>query len=208
MKTLIVLCHPSNENFSRVIQSETSILYDKYKLEFEIRNLYQIGFNPIISSNDIAAYKMGTAQEDVLREQEYIRSADLIIFIYPIWWTGMPAMMKGYIDRVFSEGFAYSITTKGRKKLLKKKKVVIVSTAEQNSKPHHVSSSYEQIINAEKQIFESCGMDVILHHHVEDYMSLENQPQILKQKIDELKPEIKKLFLLKLNCQLNIPTMF
>ena len=50
---------------------------------------------------------------DMEKYRNLITWADQIIFIYPIWWSGMPAMLKGFIDRVFTAGFAYSYGKEG-----------------------------------------------------------------------------------------------
>lgn len=50
--------------------------------------------------------------DDVKKEQDYVSWADTMVFIYPIWWGGMPAIARGYLDRVFSHGFAYLNTDK------------------------------------------------------------------------------------------------
>ncbi|MEJ1715164.1 NAD(P)H-dependent oxidoreductase, partial [Escherichia coli] len=71
--------------------------------EVEVRDLYEMQFQPTLGRSEM----IGGIGEDVVVEQEYLKWADVITFIYPIWWTGLPAIMKGYIDRVFSYGFAY-----------------------------------------------------------------------------------------------------
>ena len=62
---------------------------------------------------DIFSASQGKFREDVKKEQEYIKNADNIILIFPIYSSSMPALMKGYIDRVFSQNFAYSYNNDG-----------------------------------------------------------------------------------------------
>lgn len=54
------------------------------------------------------AFQNQTFSPDIRREQQALSAADLIIFQFPLWWESMPALMKGYIDRVFSMGWAYN----------------------------------------------------------------------------------------------------
>ncbi len=71
-------------------------------------DLYRMGFNAVLSAEELAAD--GTScpvSTDVSLAQDDIRWADALTVIYPLWWLSMPAIMKGYIDRVFSRGFAY-----------------------------------------------------------------------------------------------------
>lgn len=85
-----------------------------------VRDLYAINFQPVISSSEV----IGGIGEDVVREQEFLQWAEVITLIYPIWWTGMPAIMKGYIDRVFSYGFAYKYVNGVQMGLLKERKLL------------------------------------------------------------------------------------
>ena len=62
---------------------------------------------------DIFSASQGKFREDVKKEQEYIKNADNIILIFPIYSSSMPALIKGYIDRVFSQNFAYSYNNDG-----------------------------------------------------------------------------------------------
>ncbi|GAA3319770.1 hypothetical protein GCM10020331_028030 [Ectobacillus funiculus] len=64
----------------------------------------------------------GTVPPDIHEEQEHISWADVIITIYPVWWTGLPAMLKGYFDRVLTSGFAYAYGENGPEQLLKGKR--------------------------------------------------------------------------------------
>lgn len=92
--------------------------------EVVVRDLYAIEFQPAVSSSEI----LGGIGEDIIQEQEHLKWADVITFIYPIWWTGLPAMMKGYIDRIFSYGFAYKYVNGVQMGLLKGKKAIILNT--------------------------------------------------------------------------------
>jgi multimeric flavodoxin WrbA len=65
-----------------------------------------------ISKEQEHAFAVGHGPDDILTEQRKVADADLVIFHFPVWWFSMPAILKGWFDRVFSRGFAYS---KGRK---------------------------------------------------------------------------------------------
>jgi len=72
--------------------------------ELPLRDLYAMNFSPVLAAADFSAIQNGSVCDDVRAEQEQIRAADVLIVVYPLWWSGMPAMLKGYIDRVFSYG--------------------------------------------------------------------------------------------------------
>ena len=71
-------------------------------------DLYRAGFDPVFGAHELAPVDADhPASADVARAQDDIRAADALTVLYPLWWLTMPAMMKGYIDRVFARGFAY-----------------------------------------------------------------------------------------------------
>lgn len=128
MEHLIIISDPIKSSFCHSILEKCINESKKYDIVPRIRDLYQLDFNPILDNADIESYSSGKQKNDVIEEQEIINMADFITFIYPIWWGGMPAIMKGYIDRIFSYGFAY---TKGEKEpvgLLDDKNILLFST--------------------------------------------------------------------------------
>jgi NAD(P)H dehydrogenase (quinone) len=54
--------------------------------------------------------------------------AEGLVFVYPVWWFGLPAALKGWIDRVFLQGFAFAFTAEGPKGLLRHKKALVLNT--------------------------------------------------------------------------------
>lgn len=123
MKALIVYAHPRKESFSYALLERVVNALEKKKIEVEVRDLYQMQFHPILDGPDMIHTNQGDFirenddyPEDVQVEQALIEESDVLIYLFPIWWNGMPAIMKGYIDRVFQHGFAYSFTSDEPKK--------------------------------------------------------------------------------------------
>ena len=207
-RQLIIMSHPSGGTLTSVVLSEISIFYEKFGQEIVLRDLYKMGFNPVISKEDIEASKSGSALEDVLKEQKLVEKADLITFIYPVWWTGMPAIMKGYIDRVFCEGFAYRQDETGMKQPLNGKKVIIVNTSGKPGSPYMRGGVYDSTCAfCDKNIFDFLGMEVVMHYVLQDVDENTGYAE-LKEKIWLLKQEIKKSVLLANNSRLSIPNPF
>jgi NAD(P)H dehydrogenase (quinone) len=92
------------------------------------RDLYAMGFNPVLSARDMAAFSRGKLPRDIRIELKAIRAADVITLISPLWWSGFPAMLKGYVDRVFSAASGYAI--RGGRQSLSGKKAAIIMTSE------------------------------------------------------------------------------
>lgn len=112
--TTIVYCHPYDKSFNHeILKSITDTLRAEGR-EYDVINLYGEGFNPVMESSNLALYSKGeTNDEMVTRYQKALTSTNHIIFIFPIWWGMMPAMLKGFIDKVFLRGVIYDYTPEG-----------------------------------------------------------------------------------------------
>jgi NAD(P)H dehydrogenase (quinone) len=113
MKYLIIIAHPNSASFSSSLIKALSEHLANAGNEVKIRNLYEIGFNPVLSADDFSSFADNQTPKDIAAEQEYVKWAEHIIFAFPVWWGGMPAILKGYLDRVLAEGFAYEYVDNG-----------------------------------------------------------------------------------------------
>lgn len=107
MHVLIVLDHPNAASFSTAAAKSFIAGATAAGHSTEVADLNAEGFDPRWSAADIEADTTGVPPADVLAEQERIARADAICFVFPLFWWGMPAMTKGWIDRVWSWGWAY-----------------------------------------------------------------------------------------------------
>ncbi|XP_069491621.1 NAD(P)H dehydrogenase [quinone] 1 isoform X2 [Ambystoma mexicanum] len=113
--------------------------------EVMVSDLYAMKFNPLVSRDDILgdpkepdnfkygaeslqAWKEGRLSPDIVEEQKKLESADLVVFQFPMYWFALPAMMKGWFDRVLTQGFAYSLQTMFDNGHFNKKKAVLSFT--------------------------------------------------------------------------------
>ena len=129
MKALVVFAHPNPKSFNKAILDTVTGELQKKNAEVRVKDLYASNFNPILSGSDFEQFLSGKVPEDIAAEQANVAWADTLIFIYPIWWVGQPAILKGWIDRVFSYGFAYQVTDEGAVGLLKGKRARVITTS-------------------------------------------------------------------------------
>lgn len=164
MKHLIVYAHPNESSLNSHFKKTAHDTLLQNGNEVIVRDLNQIGFNPVLTIEDMAGQRKGTVSPDILEEQQHITWADSVTFIYPIWWTGMPAIMKGYIDRVFSYGFAYCYEQGVQKGLLGDKSVFIINT-HGKSKTEYGEMGMDKALSltSDKGIFQYCGFDIKQH---------------------------------------------
>ncbi|MGE6632035.1 NAD(P)H-dependent oxidoreductase [Bacillus sp. NPDC077027] len=128
MNHLVVFAHPHKQSLNHAILDIVVETLKKNGHQVKIRDLYMLDFQPVLRTEEIQALRVGVVPDDIKKEQAYITESDVITFIFPIWWTGLPAILKGYVDRVFSEGFAYRASAEGIKKRLNHKKGLIINT--------------------------------------------------------------------------------
>jgi NAD(P)H dehydrogenase (quinone) len=165
MNYLVVYGHFSPTSFNHaLLEILTGALGTAHNVK--VRDLYALNFNPVLTGGDMEALEKGTPPTDIRVEQDLVRWADVLIFIYPIWWSSMPAILKGYIDRVFSFGFAYTVDETGPRGLLGDKKVYIVNTTgadEETNSQHGVFQSMHNLTDI--GIFQFCGMEIAGHNY-------------------------------------------
>lgn len=132
----IVYCHPSDGSFNhQILQSITDRLSGEGR-EYYVINLYGEGFNPVLDSRGLHSYVDGGSVDDemVERYQKALRQSEQLVCIFPIWWGMMPAMFKGFIDRVFTKGIVYDTTPEGELlPCLSIDRTTIVTTSEESS---------------------------------------------------------------------------
>ncbi len=119
MKHLIIYSHLNPNSFTKAIVDQIEIKGKEKGDEVKIIDLYGEKFNPILEFPDIESMFMGKeTPTDAKKYQEMITWADHLTFVYPLWWGQMPAMLKGFIDRIFASGFAFEYGETGPKGLL------------------------------------------------------------------------------------------
>ena len=129
MKVLIVYAHPSPQSFNHAILESFTKGLGEAGHTYEVVDLYAINFNPCLSGEDFAMFMEGKTPDDIRAQQEKVSQADGIVFIHPSWWSGPPAILKGWIDRVLSMGFAYMVDEKdgSHSGLLKNQKALVIN---------------------------------------------------------------------------------
>lgn len=109
MHSLIVTAQPEANSYTHAVTREViSGIKATTGHTFELLDLATSGFDATFNTADYAVFRENaTAPDDVLAEQARVDRADALVLIYPVFWWSMPAVMKGWIDRVFTQGWAY-----------------------------------------------------------------------------------------------------
>jgi NAD(P)H dehydrogenase (quinone) len=121
------------------------------------------GFDPRYSAADQAAYRRGGAlPTDVAAEQTRIDRSDALVLVYPVYWWSFPGVLKGWIDRVFVNGWAYQDTDSGVVKKLQRLKVHLVAIGGADPRTY-ARRGYQWAMRTqiEHGIFDYCGAKVM-----------------------------------------------
>jgi NAD(P)H dehydrogenase (quinone) len=117
MRVLYVYCHPVPESFHAAIRARALNALHAGTHEVDLLDLYAEGFNPILSEDARRHYH--DTRRNTVGLEDYVarlRAADALVVQFPVWCFGMPAMLKGFLDRVFMPGVAFDISDPARVK--------------------------------------------------------------------------------------------
>ncbi|EKM0377469.1 NAD(P)H-dependent oxidoreductase [Cronobacter turicensis] len=166
MHALIVVSHPLASSLTHRVAHALAegITSTHSENSADIADLTREGFNPVFNESDYAAFmKTAPLPPDVAREQARIDNADALVLVFPVYWWSMPGLLKGWIDRVFANGWAYEESPEG--KVVKKLghlpvHLVSIGGADRKTYDKH---GYHQAWDAQivHGIFDYCGAPVV-----------------------------------------------
>lgn len=117
--TAIIIANPSSDSFSKSIENYVSKALKDRDKPYEIIDLYNDNFNPVMTKEEVDLYSNGSSKDELVKKyQHIIKSTDEIVFIFPIWWNSAPAILKGFFDKVFIKEFAFIEENKRPKGIL------------------------------------------------------------------------------------------
>ena len=110
MRILVIYCHPRPDSFSAALRDVAVEALMAGGHEVYVTDLYAEGFDPVLSSSQRGAYFDEAQNKLGLEDQIHaLRQAESLVLVYPTWWFGMPAMLKGWFDRVWLPGVAFRL---------------------------------------------------------------------------------------------------
>ena len=102
----VLVAHPRRRSFTVALAEAFAATARLAGAEVVVRDLYRLRFDPRLHSDELPDRLV--VRPDVAREREAIADADIFAFFYPLWFNAAPAILKGYVERVFGMGFGYS----------------------------------------------------------------------------------------------------
>ncbi|MCM3212631.1 NAD(P)H-dependent oxidoreductase [Bacillus licheniformis] len=130
MQTAVIYAHPNPNSFNGAILNQVIKALEDGKHFYDVIDLYRDRFDPVLLFDEKKRRSDMKHDPETAEYRRIVKNADHLIFIYPLWWGGMPAIMKGFIDRVFAAGEAYTYQGKLPKGLLKARTASVYYTAD------------------------------------------------------------------------------
>ena len=107
-RVMLTIDHPWEQSFNHVILDRVTAVLRDVGHEVDVLDLHQDNFDPVLHVNELAVYTQGKCCDPKVTEyQQRIMQADHLIYIFPVWWEVMPAMLKGFFDKVFLPQWAF-----------------------------------------------------------------------------------------------------
>jgi NAD(P)H dehydrogenase (quinone) len=126
----VILCHPDANSFNAAVARRYCDAVSAIGHVAVLRDLYRSGFDPVLRSNERPKAGKASYAADVAAEIALIRDADVFVLVYPIWFGTPPAMLKGYVERVFGAGFDHrAIRTQKRHEFMSDKHLLSLSSS-------------------------------------------------------------------------------
>lgn len=173
MNYLIITSHPYDGSFNASIKTVAEQAISKKGHNVNVIDLIEDGFSPVMTGDDLKMWSQGKCNDPMVEKyQREIQKSDVIVFPFPIWWGAMPAVLKGFCDKVLLPGWAYRYGDNGEMiGMLTGKKAIVITTMET---PIQVFNDYfNNPVNGAfiKDTLQVCGLDVAKHMEIDKIVS-------------------------------------
>jgi NAD(P)H dehydrogenase (quinone) len=167
MKHAIILGHPNPESFTKAVAAEYEAAARGRGHEVVVRDLYDIGFDPRLGAEEIPRPAGFAPGADVAQERALLADVDVFAFVYPLWFNVPPAVVTGYVQRVFGMGFGYGPIHGGRNQpLLEGRRLISFSSSGAPTEWLKAEGAWEALQNLfDRHVADTCGMRALNHVH-------------------------------------------
>jgi len=149
VKALVVFCHPTHESFTGAVLERVLAGLTGAGHEIRLTDLYAAGFTPELTREELVDYRFDhrhapDRRPDIDQAADDLHWAEALVLVYPTWWSGQPAMLKGWFDRVWVKGVAFDLpegATRVRPLLRNIRRIVVVTS--------HGSSKFVNAVEGE-----------------------------------------------------------
>lgn len=166
MKHAIVVAHPNLEGFTHHMAQAYEQAISAHGGSILVRDLYAIRFDPCLTESEIPWSSNFRVPPDIANERALLKDVDVFAFFYPLWLNSPPAILKGYMERVFGMYFAYKRGRGGNEPLLSGRRFISFSSSGAPMDWVSKTGAWQ----AMRTLFDThfaavCGLEVVDHIH-------------------------------------------
>lgn len=165
MKHAVILARPGPRSFTRLIADTYGAAVRERGGQVLVRDLYAMDFDPRLKAAEIPTADGASPAPDVVAERAVLADVDVFAFVYPIWFGAPPAILKGYVERVFGVGFAYrNLKAGGSEPLLGGRKMISFTSSGSENTWLVDSGHWEAVRQVfDKRLQVACGLEPLDH---------------------------------------------
>jgi NAD(P)H dehydrogenase (quinone) len=166
MQHALIVAHPNPRSFVASLAMAYGEAVEGLGQKTIMRDLYGMSFDPCLKADEIPTSAGFAPRADVVGERVILRDIDVFALFYPFWLNAPPAMLKGYLDRVFGMGFAYGKGSDGTEPLLKGRKLISFTTSGAPTEWVMKTGAWEAVrMLFDEHVAAVCGLQVVDHVH-------------------------------------------
>jgi NAD(P)H dehydrogenase (quinone) len=194
VKHAIIIAHPRAHSFTASTAEAYAEACEALGQSTVIRDLYRIGFDPRLKVGELPFADAFRPEPDVVIERGLLKDCDVFAFFYPLWLNSPPAIVKGYLERVFGFGFAYGAGGHSYTPLLTGRKLISFSSSgaplgwiKQTGALGAVQTLFDDYFA------DLCGMTALEHVHVGGVVPGAS-PSFVQARLDEVRKKVTEHF--------------
>jgi NAD(P)H dehydrogenase (quinone) len=166
MQHALIVAHPNSRSFISSLAVAYADAAEALGHKTMMRDLYGMAFDPCLKSDEIPSSAGFAPRADVVSERVILADVDVFALFYPFWLNAPPAILKGYLDRVFGMGFAYGKGKAGNEPLLTGRKLISFTASGAPSEWVRKTGAWEAVRTLfDEHVSSVCGLSVADHIH-------------------------------------------
>jgi len=187
MRHAVIIAHPNPKSFTHSVAHAYSAAIAAQGHEAVERDLYAMGFDPCLKREEVPTGAGYQTSPDAAAERARLADVDVFAFFYPWWFNAPPAILKGYIDRIFSTGFGYRPGFGGTEPMLTGRKLISFSSSgAPDSWVRETGALNNLIAGFDRHLAGVCGLQFVDHVHLGGVV-----PDITEESVQDLLAEVR-----------------
>lgn len=195
MNHAVIVAHPNPQSFTLAVASAYAEVVQRTRGRVLVRDLYRMDFNPCLTSDELPGVSGGAPRSDVIAERQLLVGVDIFAFVYPLWFNAPPAILKGYMDRVFGHGFGFAFRAGegGTEPLLSGRHMISFTTGGAPHSWEHESAALRVSWRLIDEHFaEVCGLKCIDRVHFGGVV-LGSKSDDMTQKLEQVRSRVEQM---------------